>query len=139
MAFTEVGGWDHHAAEGGVQGQLAQRLRELGQSLAAFHKDMGERMQDVVVVTLTEFGRTVRENGNRGTDHGHASVSFVMGGRVTWLKTIVVGTLAKATVLLVAATEITRSRLGWARSGDSSDRSGWNPPGPTSGARTTSP
>jgi len=82
VAFTEIGGWDHHAAEGGVQGQLAQRLRELGLSLAAFQKDLGDRMQDVVVVTLTEFGRTVHENGNRGTDHGHASVSLVMGGGV---------------------------------------------------------
>ena len=82
LAFTEVGGWDHHAAEGGVQGQLAARLRELSQSLAAFQRDLGERMHDVVLVTLTEFGRTVRENGNRGTDHGHASVSFVMGGGV---------------------------------------------------------
>ncbi|HEY7409757.1 MAG TPA: DUF1501 domain-containing protein [Vicinamibacteria bacterium] len=82
LAFTETGGWDHHAAEGGVQGQLAARLRELGQALAAFHRDLGPRMADVVVVTLTEFGRTVRENGNRGTDHGHASVSFALGGDV---------------------------------------------------------
>ena len=82
LAFTEIGGWDHHAAEGGVQGQLAARLRELGGALAAFHQDLGDRMQDVVLVTLTEFGRTVRENGTRGTDHGHASVSFVMGGEV---------------------------------------------------------
>jgi len=82
LAFTEVGGWDHHAAEGGVQGQLAARLREFGQALAAFHRDLGDRMADVVVVTLTEFGRTVRENGNRGTDHGHASVSLVLGGPV---------------------------------------------------------
>ena len=82
VAFTEIGGWDHHAAEGGVQGQLAGRLREFGQALAAFHRDLGDRMRDVVVVTLTEFGRTVRENGNRGTDHGHASVSLVMGGGV---------------------------------------------------------
>jgi uncharacterized protein (DUF1501 family) len=82
VAFTEIGGWDHHAAEGAVQGQLAGRLREFGQALAAFHRDLGDRMRDVVVVTLTEFGRTVRENGNRGTDHGHASVSFVMGGEV---------------------------------------------------------
>jgi uncharacterized protein (DUF1501 family) len=82
VAFTEVGGWDHHAAEGGVQGQLAVRLREFAQALAAFHRDMGDRMRDVVVVSLTEFGRTVRENGNRGTDHGHASVSFVLGGEV---------------------------------------------------------
>ena len=82
VAFTEIGGWDHHAAEGGVQGQLAARLREFGGALAAFHRDMGDRMRDVVVVSLTEFGRTVRENGNRGTDHGRASVSFVMGGGV---------------------------------------------------------
>jgi uncharacterized protein (DUF1501 family) len=82
LAFTEIGGWDHHAAEGGLQGQLAARLREFGAALAAFHTDLGDRMGDVVVVTLTEFGRTARENGNRGTDHGHASVSFVMGGAV---------------------------------------------------------
>jgi uncharacterized protein (DUF1501 family) len=82
VAFTEVEGWDHHAAEGGVQGQLAQRLREFGRALAAFHRDLGDRMQDVLLVTLTEFGRTARENGNRGTDHGRASVSFVMGGEV---------------------------------------------------------
>jgi uncharacterized protein (DUF1501 family) len=82
LAFVETSGWDHHAAEGGVQGLLAARLRELGGSLAAFHRDLGERMRDVVVVTLTEFGRTVRENGNRGTDHGHASVSLVLGGPV---------------------------------------------------------
>jgi uncharacterized protein (DUF1501 family) len=82
VAFTDIGGWDHHAAEGGVQGQLAQRLREFGAALAAFDRDLGDRMQDVVVVTLTEFGRAVRENGNRGTDHGHASVVFVLGGPV---------------------------------------------------------
>ncbi len=82
VAFTEIGGWDHHAAEGAVTGQLARRLGEFGQALAAFHRDLGDRMRDVVVVTLTEFGRTVRENGNRGTDHGHASVSFVVGGGV---------------------------------------------------------
>ena len=82
LAFTDVGGWDHHAAEGGVQGQIANRLREFGSALAAFHKDLGDRMDDVVLVTMTEFGRTVRENGNRGTDHGHASVSFVLGGPV---------------------------------------------------------
>jgi uncharacterized protein (DUF1501 family) len=82
LAFTDVGGWDHHAAEGGAEGQLATRLRELGGALAAFHRDLGDRMADVAVVTMTEFGRTVRENGNRGTDHGHASVSFVLGGAV---------------------------------------------------------
>lgn len=82
LAFVESTGWDHHAAEGGAFGQLANRLRELGGGLAAFHRDMGRAMDDVVVVTLTEFGRTVRENGNRGTDHGHGSVAFVLGGPV---------------------------------------------------------
>jgi uncharacterized protein (DUF1501 family) len=80
VAFAETGGWDHHAAEGGATGQLANRLRELGSSLAAFYQDLGPRGDDVVLVTLTEFGRTVRENGNRGTDHGHGSVAFVAGG-----------------------------------------------------------
>jgi uncharacterized protein (DUF1501 family) len=82
VAFLETSGWDHHAAEGGASGQLAARLRELGGSLAAFYRDLGTRGDDVVVVTLTEFGRTVRENGNRGTDHGHGSVALVLGGGV---------------------------------------------------------
>lgn len=82
MAFVEIGGWDHHAAEGSTKGLLAQRLAELGGGLRAFSDDLGSRMEDVVVVTMTEFGRTARENGNRGTDHGHASASFVMGGGV---------------------------------------------------------
>jgi uncharacterized protein (DUF1501 family) len=82
VAFAEAGGWDHHANEGGVQGQLAQRLTDLSQSLAAFYKDMGERMEDIVLLTMSEFGRTAKENGNRGTDHGHANVMFVLGGPV---------------------------------------------------------
>jgi uncharacterized protein (DUF1501 family) len=82
LAFVDIGGWDHHTAEGGSTGQLANLLRQLGGSLGAFHRDLGDRMSDVVVLTMTEFGRTVRENGNRGTDHGHGSVSFVMGGPV---------------------------------------------------------
>ena len=82
VLFVDCGGWDNHVNEGGVQGQLSNLLKDLGQSLAAFHQDMGERMQDVVVVTMSEFGRTARENGNRGTDHGHANCMFVMGGDV---------------------------------------------------------
>ena len=82
VAFAETGGWDHHANEGNVQGQLALRLNDLGQGLAAFYKDMEERMNDIVVLTMSEFGRTARENGNRGTDHGHANVMFVLGGAV---------------------------------------------------------
>jgi uncharacterized protein (DUF1501 family) len=82
VAFVESNGWDHHAAEGGVQGQLAARLSDLAKGLAAFYLDMESRMDDIVVLTMSEFGRTARENGNRGTDHGHATSMFVLGGSV---------------------------------------------------------
>ena len=82
IAFAEIEGWDTHVAEGGATGQLANRLKELGDGLAAFYQDLGDRMEDVVLVTMSEFGRTARENGNRGTDHGHGNVMFVLGGRV---------------------------------------------------------
>ncbi len=82
VAFVDVGGWDHHRAEGGVEGRMAVSLAQMGGSLSAFYQDLGDRMEDVVVLTMSEFGRTVRENGNRGTDHGHGTVMFVMGGGV---------------------------------------------------------
>ncbi len=82
IAFAELGGWDHHVNEGGSTGQLANLLRQFGQGLAAFTRDLGDRMENVVVVTLSEFGRTAFENGNRGTDHGHATSLFVLGGPV---------------------------------------------------------
>jgi len=82
IIFAEVGGWDHHVNEGGTQGQLANLLRQFGRGIAALTRDLGDRMQDVVVVTLSEFGRTAFENGNRGTDHGHANAIFVVGGPV---------------------------------------------------------
>ena len=82
VCFLDSGGWDHHVNEGGVQGQLSNLLRDLGQGLAAFHRDLGDRMDDIVIVTMSEFGRTASENGNRGTDHGHANCMFVMGGLV---------------------------------------------------------
>jgi len=82
VCFLDSGGWDHHVNEGGVQGQLSNLLRDLGHGLAAFHRDMGARMEDIVFVTMSEFGRTAHENGNRGTDHGHANCMFVMGGAV---------------------------------------------------------
>ena len=85
VAFTDVGGWDTHVNEVGAEphlGQLSNLLREFGDSLAAFAQDMGDGMADVTLVTMSEFGRTVRENGNRGTDHGHANVMFVLGGNV---------------------------------------------------------
>lgn len=82
IAFTEVEGWDTHVNQGGASGAMANRLGELAQGLTAFYQDLGDKMEDVVVLTLSEFGRTVRENGNRGTDHGHANVVFLLGGSV---------------------------------------------------------
>jgi uncharacterized protein (DUF1501 family) len=85
VAFAEIDGWDHHVNEVGAnaaEGQLANVLREFGGSLAAFHADLGPRIEDVTLVTMSEFGRTAHENGDRGTDHGHANVMFVMGGGV---------------------------------------------------------
>jgi uncharacterized protein (DUF1501 family) len=82
VAFTDVSGWDTHAGEGGAQGQLANNLRNFSDAISAFAQDLGSRMGDVVLVTMSEFGRTVRENGNRGTDHGHANVMLVLGGGV---------------------------------------------------------
>src|SRR5450432_1863554 len=82
IAFTDIGGWDTHAGEGGGDGQLANRLRDFGQAITAFAQDLGSRMADVTLVTMSEFGRTVKENGNRGTDHGHANVMMLLGGGV---------------------------------------------------------
>jgi uncharacterized protein (DUF1501 family) len=82
VAFADVSGWDTHAGEGGAQGQLANNLRNFSYAIAAFARDLGSRMGDVVLVTMSEFGRTVRENGNRGTDHGHANVMLLLGGGV---------------------------------------------------------
>ncbi|MBL8168157.1 MAG: DUF1501 domain-containing protein [Acidobacteria bacterium] len=79
VAFTDTGGWDTHANEGP---QLTQRLTEFGQGIAALYADLKDRAEDVVILTMTEFGRTARENGNRGTDHGHASAMFILGGTV---------------------------------------------------------
>jgi len=85
VAFTDVGGWDTHVNEVGAkpaQGQLANLLGNFGDSLAAFYNDLGDRIADVTVVTMSEFGRTAKENGNRGTDHGHANVMFAFGGGI---------------------------------------------------------
>jgi uncharacterized protein (DUF1501 family) len=80
VAFVDVSnGWDTHQ---GQNDRLPGLLNQLGQSLAAFHNDLGDKMQDVVVLTMSEFGRTARENGNGGTDHGHANFMFVSGGEV---------------------------------------------------------
>ena len=85
VAFTDVGGWDTHVNEVAQKpsaGQLANLLSDFGQSIAAFYQDLGDRMADVTVVTMSEFGRTARENGNRGTDHGHANVMLALGGDI---------------------------------------------------------
>jgi uncharacterized protein (DUF1501 family) len=83
IAFVDSGGWDTHVNEGGARGQLALRLAEFGGGIAALVRDLGpERMDDVMILTASEFGRTVRENGTRGTDHGHANAMFLIGGGV---------------------------------------------------------
>jgi uncharacterized protein (DUF1501 family) len=81
-AFTDVSGWDTHQNQGGVNGQLANRLSDFSASIAAFWRDMGDEAGNVTLVTMSEFGRTARENGTGGTDHGHANAMFVLGGQV---------------------------------------------------------
>jgi uncharacterized protein (DUF1501 family) len=81
-AFAEIGGWDTHQNQGNVNGQLANRLKDFSEGLAAFWSDMGDQAGDIVMVTMSEFGRTARQNGTAGTDHGHANVMFVLGGPV---------------------------------------------------------
>jgi uncharacterized protein (DUF1501 family) len=82
IAFADVGGWDTHVNQGGATGQLAARLDDFARSIAALVTDLGDRMDDVVILTMSEFGRMARENGNRGTDHGHAGALFLLGGSV---------------------------------------------------------
>jgi uncharacterized protein (DUF1501 family) len=82
IGFVDVGGWDTHVNQGGATGPLSTRLTELAGALAAFATDLGPRMRDVLVLTMSEFGRTVRENGTGGTDHGHATAMLVLGGAV---------------------------------------------------------
>jgi len=82
VAFAEVGGWDTHVAQGNERGQLANRLREFGAAIEAFTQDLGDRLADVALLTMSEFGRTVSENGSRGTDHGHGTAMLIVGGAV---------------------------------------------------------
>jgi uncharacterized protein (DUF1501 family) len=81
-AFTDIGGWDTHQNQGAATGQLANRLKDFSQSIAAFWQDMGADAENITLVTMSEFGRTVRQNGTGGTDHGHANVMFILGGAV---------------------------------------------------------
>ncbi|WP_043695020.1 DUF1501 domain-containing protein [Luteibacter sp. 9133] len=83
LGFVDVGGWDTHVNQGGADGQLANNLDNLGQGLAAFAEGLGEaEWNNTVVVVVSEFGRTFRENGNKGTDHGHGTTYWVLGGKV---------------------------------------------------------
>jgi uncharacterized protein (DUF1501 family) len=82
LGFVDVGGWDTHVNQGGATGYLADRIAELGRGLAGFVEEIGPRWQNTVAVVISEFGRTFRENGDRGTDHGHGSVYWVMGGGI---------------------------------------------------------
>ncbi|HEV2883697.1 MAG TPA: DUF1501 domain-containing protein [Pyrinomonadaceae bacterium] len=82
VAFTDVGGWDTHVNQGNSRGQLSNLLQQFSNGIAALYADLGQRMDDVMILTMSEFGRTVRENGNRGTDHGHANAMFVVGNGV---------------------------------------------------------
>jgi len=82
IAFAETGNWDHHVNEGAADGQIAARLDDFSRGIAALVRDLGDRMSDVVVLTMSEFGRAVAENGNRGTDHGHGNAMMVIGGDV---------------------------------------------------------
>jgi uncharacterized protein (DUF1501 family) len=82
VAFADVGGWDTHVNQGVTQGQLANRLDDFARAISALTTDLGDRMADTVVLTMSEFGRAVNENGNRGTDHGHGNAMLVTGGGI---------------------------------------------------------
>jgi uncharacterized protein (DUF1501 family) len=82
VAFADRGGWDTHANQGSSRGQLANQLQDFSQGIAALYQDLGDRMRNIVILTMTEFGRTIRQNGSGGTDHGHGSCLFVLGGPV---------------------------------------------------------
>ena len=81
-AFTDIQGWDTHHNQGGAEGQLSNRLRDFSAAIAGFWRDLGDNAENVTLVTMSEFGRTARENGTGGTDHGHANAMFVLGGNV---------------------------------------------------------
>ena len=82
VAFAESTNWDHHVNEGAATGQIANRLDDFSRGIAALAQDLGDRMADTVILTMSEFGRAVAENGSRGTDHGHGNAMFVIGGSV---------------------------------------------------------
>jgi uncharacterized protein (DUF1501 family) len=81
VAFAEAGGWDTHVNQGSSAGQLALRLDDFARGISALARDLGDRMSDIVILTMSEFGRAVAENGNRGTDHGHGNAMMIIGGQ----------------------------------------------------------
>ncbi|MFI5289014.1 MAG: DUF1501 domain-containing protein [Polyangia bacterium] len=83
LGFVDVGGWDTHVSQGGASGQLANNLHNLGQGLAAYAEALGDDWNQTTVVVISEFGRTFRENGDKGTDHGHGTVYWVLGGKLS--------------------------------------------------------
>ena len=82
IAFAETGNWDHHVNEGSTQGLLAARLDDFARGVGALVTDLGEQMRDTVILTMSEFGRTLAENGSRGTDHGHGNAMLAIGAGV---------------------------------------------------------
>jgi uncharacterized protein (DUF1501 family) len=82
LAFADLGGWDTHVNQGGSNGQLANHLRPLGAGLAALADGLGPKLDDTMILVVSEFGRTARENGNGGTDHGHGNVMWLLGGHL---------------------------------------------------------
>lgn len=88
VAFADIGGWDTHVNQGAANGTLAQRLADFSGSIASLVADLGDRMEDTVILTMSEFGRTVRQNGTGGTDHGHAGAMFVLGGSLNAPRTV---------------------------------------------------
>lgn len=82
LGFLAVGGWDTHVNQGNHRGQLANRLQSLGEGLATLAKELGPAYGHTTILVMSEFGRTVRENGNGGTDHGHGNVLWALGGKV---------------------------------------------------------
>src|SRR6202021_749150 len=82
VAFAECDGWDTHANQGATAGALASKLHDFSHAITALYQDLGDRMADVVILTMSEFGRAARQNGNRGTDHGHATCFFALGGNI---------------------------------------------------------
>ena len=100
IGFVDVGGWDTHVNEGGAQGRLASSLADLGQGLQTFAQTLGDEWRNTVVVVMSEFGRTFRENGNQGTDHGHGSVHWVLGGSVAGGRIVGEQVAVKADTLL---------------------------------------